>query len=369
MSTITLNDRFTKRSSAAQPIKLTVVNPQRKTRQPRKQKSKSTPKRRTSRPPRFPLSICAREYAASLANPMNGPLACIPSYPALETRKFRCYHRGTLTTSASSYGFVCADPLSFSANDQQAALTYSSPGYLGATIEGNPLVVGVTAGASNSDYVTADFAAVGNFDNVRQVSALLRVKYAGTNLNSGGTIYRLIEPNHTSLQAASINDFSLYLETVRDTIVPGKWYSLFYRPVTVNELSNFFTNQAFFGTPVAATKQAIANYYMGIQIVSAAASQPFIFEFWVTYEASGPTIRGKTPSHVDNIGLGNIQNVQSTPGYDTNAPGVLSQFLNSAGRYAAETLVNEGVNYGVGYGKYKVNEYLSGRKFDNSMIN
>lgn len=336
-------------------------------RQPRVVPTKAQPparrrrriRRRNQAQSRIQLSDCAMSYALALANPWDGPLACVPSFPALLTRKFRTFIRGEFSTSTTSgFGFVCIDPLSMATSDniQQCAATVA--GYLGNTIELHSPTVGVRFFQSNSDYTANTFNPVGLGANVRIVSAGLRIKTATTVFNTGGIVQKLQEPNHNSLENFSVVDMLEYSEAERSTLVPGEWYSLYYKPVTVNELQNFFSSNSFANNPAAGAYVNEASNYMGIIVNSALVASGFIFEAFATFEASGGAIRGKTLSEVDPVGLGKVQSISADPEFSNHAPSVLEGLVRGVKR-GLETAGEQAVNLAYQYGKYRVGEYLT----------
>lgn len=250
---------------------------------------KKTPPRRTGKylPP---LSKCATDYAISLADPFTGPLACVPTYPAVLTRKLRVYAKGTFSTGTTGFGFIVFDPSYGIANDQTFVLA-SDALYGGVTIIG---AVGTTAYLSNSDYQAADLGSGPNQIVFRVVSGGLRIRYIGTELNRGGQVCGLTDPNHNSLLTRTFGSLSGE-EQSRLFPVNREWITLLYRPFLVGDTE--FANSLVGTTPLD------PSFYMGYALQSPTAG-PCVFEFeaYSTYEAQGRNVRGMTASHVDPTG-------------------------------------------------------------------
>jgi len=261
------------------------------------------------------LSPCAFNYAACLANPFTGPMGCVPTFPALMTRKFRVFSRGILVTSTTtSTGFICCDPLNFACNDR-ACLFYTGAGYLVNGFMDMSGVAGVTSAVSNSDYSFNQFAdPVGA--NLRVVGFGIRIMYEGSMTNEGGLVCGLQEPDHQTLQAYSMADMGIYDESRRYTVRRGVWYTINYKPVNNGDLI-MSTNAQFPSLIyVAATKSATIGNYLGFLIQSATAATPFLFEVYGVYEASGPPIRGKSQTEVDYHGFSKVQTATADMNFD-----------------------------------------------------
>jgi hypothetical protein len=241
------------------------------------------------------LSGCARDYARTLVNPFSGPLACIPSFPVLMTRKMRTWARGSFSTGTNSQGWIAADP-KYGAINNSATVYYSTAGM--APVAVDMAAVGVGTANSNSDYALGTVGPAANLYKV--VGYGLRFRYTGTSLNQGGTIVALCDPNHNSLQGRSYANFQAELMS-KQFPFGREWINVLYKPVTDLEL----TSQSTFPANTGAATDLC--FYMGAYINSAVAAQPFEFEVYGVYEWEGATIRGQTPSHADPVGFAAIQ--------------------------------------------------------------
>jgi len=284
------------------------------------------------------LSECAGMYAMSLANPYTGPLACVPTFPSITTRKFRTFVRGVFNCG-TVIGFIVMDPFSMAFNNNTQAVVSSALGFLGPNIDFSAIAANVSRYASNSDYTQADFGdEMGQ--GLRVVSAGLRVQYAGSLLNVGGISYSLQEPNHVSLQNYTLSDMGAYNESERERIEPEGWISLYYKPVVNDEIS-LFRNQDYAAVaPASGAYSSSLTNYLGIMLYPSSVGSLFNFEAYATFEASGAEIRGKTPSSSDPVGFGAIDSITANSNFDHTAPSLIGKFLKESsfkvGQYALE---------------------------------
>lgn len=284
-----------------------------KTKQKQKQKRNSRPvvkialpihKKKTIRQvPRGPLgsmtsiSNCTSDYARALVNPFSGPLACVPNYPALLTLKQRSYVKGTFATGTTGNGWIVADPSYSAVNDQTSAFsTLSTFGGTTVNLVGGG---GVQQTESNSQYALGTIGP--GLSLVRNVAFGIRIRYIGTELDRGGQIVALCDPNHNSLQGRAFTDFDAE-EVSRRFPVDRQWVTVLYSPYFVTD-TDFFSNFPVY-TPAATDP----SFFMGImvQAASAGVSLSYEYEVYGLYEFQGRNIRGMTPSHVDNVGFGAV---------------------------------------------------------------
>lgn len=282
------------------------------------------------------FSMCTMDYARCLADPFGGPLGCIPNYPALFTRKTRVFSKGTFSTSqnvgAAGFGFIVMDPLHGIANDA-AWVNASTNTYNFPVIDTVP-VAGVTGFFSNSDYTAAQFGTIADLAEVRLVSAGLRYRYIGTELNRGGISVSLMEPNHQNLQGNNFGDIDGYLESVRLPI-DRTWTTILYRPVDNSDLN-------FTGNPAPAVFTADNNYIAAV-FADPGIAMPMEFEAYAVYEVTGRNVRAKTPSHVDGVGFDAVHaatQISSAILAPTKRPtsDTVAQFVNSALSYAGSAM-------------------------------
>lgn len=243
----------------------------------------------------------------SLSDPFSGPPdACMPVTPACLSRKVRTFIRTQLTTSSTSGdGFATMQP--FAANDGAttagnigtAAAYTSSSTYVGGGGAGipalNPATAGVVGNNHNGDYASAAFTS-GTLQ-ARLVSMGLRVRYAGTELNRGGRVVLLEDPEHGTTSAYSLGTLLSY-EKAKEHKVGSDWITLCDSgPVMPEEYDYKGTSTVPLGT-------SAPLHYLAAYIHSAAVNTPFDVEFYWNWEYIGTAARGKSMSEADDAGVG-----------------------------------------------------------------
>jgi len=263
--------------------------------QPSTRRRKPLPNRRKRRAPAtgdagLRLSQCARDYAAALADPVGGPLACLPIWPALLTRKFRTFAKGQANTGTNGFGFVIAQPW-FGSMSDQVVVQSTDANFTGTTAAGIVTVgTGVNNANSNSDYVAATFAAGALQSQFRLVVGALRVRYVGTELNRGGDFLGYCDPNHSSVVGMNPTNFLANTETVRSAVNQKREWHMLTATTAISAERDFQTQATI---PSAE--------FMGFILVppTTAVGLPIDWEFYGLYEATGTQIRGKSVSHAD----------------------------------------------------------------------
>jgi len=207
--------------------------------------------------------------------------------------------------------------------------------YTTGTYEGTTFVTtatGVTQSKSNSAFTEANITA--EQLEARLVSAGIRLKYAGTKLNQGGTIQAIHTSDHTSLQNQALATYMQSRdEAIREALTNHSgWLSINYHPVDQDDF-DYTTDHEGDG------------YIMGAT-VNTGENIDILWEAYANFEATGAAARAKTGSFADPVGLGAVTNAFSIdiglqqPSWDT---GQLWNVLRSA----AGQLVGEVVS-GVG---------------------
>jgi hypothetical protein len=229
------------------------------------------------------LSSCAALYGRSLVNPFReGPFgACVPDDNVLPSKKLKCFSRGTTVVGTAGYGQLFVVPLNL-AND--VTLGYGSQAsWAGAALASSG--TGVTTLFRNGPYPVADLGNDGV--QMRVVSCGIRLRYTGTELNKGGTIYTLEHPNHGSL--AGMNEIAIAAyPTARTYPVTRSWISVTYAPVRAIELEY-------------RTGAATASAFLAMLIVSEPGNT-FEFEVYQNFEATGE-VESQTKSESDIVGF------------------------------------------------------------------
>lgn len=236
------------------------------------------------------MSACAADYAKAIANPFDGPLACIPDFPALYSSKQRVWAKGSLSTSATTgFGFIMVNPFNMACNNL-GAVSYSTSAYTGTNTTVPP-TAGVSEAFSNSQYASSDFGSAANLSQYRIVGCGLRIRYMGTELNRGGYKIGFADPTHSSCQGQTTTTIRLEPESVEFAIT-RTWSTVLYRPVINSEL-NYQTDFS------------LGTNMMCFLIQAASATTPLEYEWqaFAVIEYQGRTIKGMTPSHSDPVGF------------------------------------------------------------------
>lgn len=253
------------------------------------------------------MSQCSNSYMRCLQDPFSGPLAGIPDYPVLQTRKARYFAKGSFSTSnTTGFGYIVFTPETLSVNDVPAGslapVDFSTAAFPLAQI--NILGAGTGLALGNSDYASASFGAAAVLAEYRIVAAGLRFRYIGTELNMGGSISALHEPNHQTLNGATLPQMLGYPETMT-LPVTRRWTNIVYKPVLITDQQ--YKNQF---PQYTGTQNDVASAYMAAIITAPVptVAMPFEFQAYVVVEFNGRNIQGRTPSYYDPLGYAMTQN-------------------------------------------------------------
>lgn len=260
------------------------------------------------------VSPCTLCYARSLADPFSGPAACIPDYPVMLSRRAKFFAKGFFQTGTLGTGFVVCSPeygaisdVPIPAAPNSAAVRYTTAAYALADVQVNGAAT--LAAFTNSDYQAADFGANAVLAEYRVVSAGLRVRYFGTELNMGGGYVALMEPQHQTVHLMTIPTIKGYIETQTFPVADKRpWVHVLYKPV----LNNDSIYKDVF--PACTFTAVDFNYYMIIIAIAPdpAVSLTFEWEFFGNYEFSGRNIQGKVVSEFDPVGYGAVCSATAT---------------------------------------------------------
>lgn len=243
---------------------------------------------------------------ASLLDPFRSSAAvCVPDYPTVPSRKMYVYSRGFCETGTAGFGFVLVNPFRAVASDVDCVF-YSNNAYTG-TLTSATAGVGVVAARSNSDYVNTDLAATSVAGRYRIVSAGLRLRYAGTELNRGGVAVGYQQTMHRALDGLSFQQFDT-APSSRRFRPDQKWLNVTFCPTLVSELEYS-----------SAAPAGLGQFFLGFAIQSpvGGSSASYEWEIGCNYELNGVNVRDLTPSYGDPSG---IAVVTSTLTQDTMQP-------------------------------------------------
>lgn len=288
--------RFTRVQSVPRPIRRSYAP------------SRRAVARRNARParPRVALSQCTRQYAATLIDPFNHHghgVPCVPSMPSWKTFVFA---RGQMSTGSAGIGWLILNPLRAIANDGNS-IRFTTPAFAGTTID--PVAAGVTIISGNSPYALSQFSGQELGISYRIVSAGIRMRYAGAEIERGGTITAVQHPNHANLDNATIANLNS-LSVAKRYAVDRNWTSVQWCPV--------FPDEYVFRTDSG----ALAIFPMAIMVEAPNPAIPLLFDFEVTVnmELVGSPVRGMTPSMSDSQGFSAVQAAIQGAAMVTNSP-------------------------------------------------
>ncbi len=277
------------------------------------------------------LSRPAEMYAMSLANPFTGPVATVPDYPNIPSRRLRVFAKGTASASSTTgFGFVVLDPYRASTNDLTSVFTSSTASTVTAVDVADANTVKVT---TNSDYASTDYG-TGTLASGRVVSAGIRVRYSGTQLNRGGLLIGFQHPTHQTINTLNQADIEAYDCAKR--FIPGNGeFTVLFSPVLSEEMQ--FTN-TFGGGNLSVIRPVMGFVW---QAPTAAAGATYSWEVYVNIEVNGQEIRGMLPSVSDPAGFAAVQNAaqvtQMRP-HSEAAPSHASKFAHGVEQLALSTL-------------------------------
>lgn len=168
----------------------------------------------------------------------------------------------------------------------------------------------------------------------RVVSAGLRIRYSGTELNKGGTIRALQHPNHDSIIGLTAAQIEGYVQSKRFPVT-REWSHVVYCPLT--DSYNTQTGSGGFVAPYAVPFQGF--------LVSSTSGNEFEFEYVVNYEVSGRNVRGQTVCFKDPVGYAAITSAMAVEGGSFHgAPakmektifGLVKEYLTKAATWVGE---------------------------------
>lgn len=272
------------------------------------------------------LSHCSDDYAKSLMRPWGPEAPCLPSGFPLPSIKRKFFARGSFAQGTNNYGFVAANPL-LCVVGGGTGVFFSTNAWTNSVIT---LEAGVTQVGSNSTFAAGQFNTPEGL-SARVVSAGLRVRWTGTELNRGGRIVPIEHPTHGTLVGFNMSEI-LAMQGVQATrpTSDGAWVTaLFSGPKTPQELQ-------YNSNPAAATAAVLAIAIDGMT----AASSALEWEFWANYELVGTTLSGQTISHHDPVGASLAANAVSTAqlahphsgtaGFGSTVMGLISKYGREA---------------------------------------
>lgn len=284
------------------------------------------------------LSHCSDDYAKSLVQPWGPEAPCLPSGFPLPSLKRKFFARGTFGQGTTT-GFIIFNPLKGISSDEDC-IYYTTGAFVGTDMS-STVGAGLLAARLNSSYSYAQMG-VNDGLRVRVVSAGIRVRYDGTELNRAGRIIPIEHPTHSSLTTFNVTDILAMqgITPVRPSS-DGKWVTVVSSgPKQAVELS--------YATDPNANAQG-AWPYLGVMVnggvapTAGTANYVLEFECWANYEIVGTNLSGQTISHHDPIGASLAANAVSTAQMSaphSNSPGFFSTVTGLIGKYGREAVTD-----------------------------
>jgi len=321
---------------------------------------------------------CTRHYLLALTRPFDAPKgACVPDMHAVPSRKFTKRLRFSAVTGTSGYGFVAMSP-SFTANDYLQVtldsldsrvhmLAYSNASYAANGISTNAIVAPSTNGVSQTSiptpYTHASYteAATGLYQagsdiKARVVGAGIRIKYSGTELNRGGTVYAVRSPDGHTLHGRSFAELGALETTTVMEVTGRKWSEVNWVPCNSADYEysrRGDTSNEHHGensTTGTSTADWLDHFEHNIGLAwSSTPGNTFQVEAVIHLEYTGSGIDSVTPSHSDIQGMSDIRNnISFTAGfYETLASTVsgFGQGMSEIGSRAGNAAAYAGTQY------------------------
>lgn len=279
----------------------------------------------------FRLGHCAGLYAQSLADPFTGPPeACMPVTPCIMSQKVRTFVRTQLGVGTGGFGFLVAAP--FAANDGATTagnigttgVYHSSTAYAGTNIPVlDPVTAGVIGVNNNSPFTSAQFGTTPGKVQRRLVSMGIRIRYQSTEVDRGGRILLLEDPDHIGVATNTLAMSTLLsFEKAKEHAVGTKWVTLCstgpVEPAEYDFVGSYVTNDTFYLKCIIQAKPGIV----------------FDMEVFQNWEFAGSIVRGKTYSESDDLGvsvvLGAIKG-QNDSQLDSRHPMIATQTSTGVG--------------------------------------
>jgi len=277
------------------------------------------------------LSAATCEWAEAMADPFRAlPDATIPLPPAIPSQGVTVFAKGTFATGTGQRGFVAMNPAGMLASNVDAVYA-SVATYAGTTISQAAPNVGY---GSNSPYIAADFGGTVPDGDLqwRIVAAGLRARYVGTELERGGRLFSLSEPDHQNLVGSDQSDLQAY-DSCKDDAVTRAWRSALWAPARESDFHYSSTAPASLG-----------SCPMGIIATApTTTSQTYQWEAWVHAEFIGAKARGKRVRQVDPLGGPAMWDAASTLFGEREAPSAKDLMNEAAANLASAASFVSGV--------------------------
>lgn len=260
---------------------------------------------------------CAKHYATALANPFTTPAgACVPQLPCLDSAKRVIFARGAGFIQSNGFGGISANTCLV--GDQDCVTVTDGNGTTGTTMT-NATTVGYK---NNSTLTSTQFST--NGVQARVVACGIRVKCVGPPLEMNGTVYPVEESSHLGTGDFDAPGVGGYAKC-EPCDFNNQWVTALWQPVLPEEYQ-YSTDP--FASPRSETHNPLIIL---IEAKSKAGDLlPFMWEFFLHYEAIGYAVQGKSRSHLATVeGAKVIAGLSQAPQSVFNA--VSNEKLSSGG--------------------------------------
>lgn len=242
---------------------------------------------------RVVLSPCAEGYFSALYRPFDfGQPTCLPDMHAVPSHKVVCRARGSFAVGTGGVGWIYVNPQAKCSN---SIICYYTPtGYAGTTS-----LSWAAAGASNtqntmSPYGPSDLSQ--NETRTRVVACALRIRYTGTELNRGGNILMVRDPDNGLLDSRAYATLLSEIPGLHTSIVNRQWNVVIWEPTDPGDYDYGINSEA------NSTSSSSGYRNMGAY-VTGTAGNTFEWDIIQYLEFVGTTKIPATPSPADPEGV------------------------------------------------------------------
>jgi hypothetical protein len=311
------------------------------------------------------LPSCTKHYLQSLSDPFHVTVpVCIPDNHVVPSKKLTVKQRGSFATGSNSEGYIVFNPFhtgntSFTHIEGVTTYTSSPIMYSDGTVPHSFIETRMTSGngVGGTNLTQAPYSIV-DFDELpdgsrlgtsglaiqsRVVGCGLRVRFAGTRLNEGGTVLTFRREDGESTHGYTYTLLASRTNT-KSSALTNKWHEVTYLPVQPEDYD--YCRNGLLGSEGKPGIDSSSDIFLnnsrhnaGFYIKSAAPSQPLEFEFITHIEFLGRTIDSISKSHSDITGMSHVRNaitqappeVQAGPGFFQNLmTSVSNEIIESA---------------------------------------
>lgn len=298
------------------------------------------------------ISMCALKYASALLDPENTPVgACVPwGFPA-NTFKAKGFSAGRMACGTSGVGFFGLTPVATNDTGATLATSSTSVGTTGTAL--NAFTNTIPGLAANLPVSIAQYTAQSL--SSRCVSAIAKVRYAGTEAGRNGTIYCFEHPDH--LTCDTMTPQQILQSTQRTDERPrmdGSWHSVLWSGPVVGAEAELAARPG---------SQARGNVIDPmVIIIQGSPGDIYDVEFYFQIEYHGPNMQGSGPAESDPSGysdvIASLKNaVQGSPIVSDMGPSLFRQILSDTGNSLKSMIAH----YGADAVKAGISSFLTGR--------